>query len=962
MKKDEQANVLLSLKNLYRLFTVKDYPVYSTGILGEKSKKGLTLVRFWDEYLLYEWKSTRHGKMIFRKDGSQNRYHSEFCNRKESFPLYHIYIEEVLEGLNAETFGSQVLIFEKFLKEKNYNHSVFVQKLRKFLGMVMESDPWLSQECGEKLIFWIDYIEKKQKDFSQSFGDAWLFTLLSLHAMAGPEISGAKMKLVRNREDLKPEYIWSCIYQESGETRQSFLTLRNCELFRKSVKASHFFGREEELYDLKEMFFNSGKYLISGIGGIGKTELMRQLVSWMEQEEVKCRIAAVQYEENLAASFSRSFLNLTGESVEERFHESIYHLSEEHQEKTVLLLDNMNHTEEEDPYLSELKDLPCTIFVTSRQKHLDGFTTFGIKAPQKSALSLIFRDNYNKILSREEKDRLSRLLEKEIFQHPLTLKLLGKAGTYYFGNWDYLEEELQNNWNDVAEEFGLIDMYRGLYKLADIGETGSQLARMFALLPYQEIDRNFTVMFFQGFLKKNETLGEALGRLVKFGWLEDTGNGYRMHPVIAESLCTKDFSEAEFQPFWERAQKCFFPKQASKDEDPRMEEIAWLVFQGISRVQGAVSDQLVALAAEAARYLELPVPMCGKIRKLEKRCAQISNETKFMVACLTETKPEQNEEYIELFREQLKKRTLSSEWMLFAISDFCNRLEQSSNYECYREICDLIFQQKDNIDYKIGYALLQTNMQILKLNVKKAEMWAERGILMCVQWGHSQRILDFLYQKAECHMFLQEKEKLADCLEKIEQIQQIQRKRQGESEYAIWQLRGQLAAMDQNMEEAAYCMEQATDRCKMYCGEKNQMYSAMSEELARMYNAAGRREESLACHLAVRNQLLKNGYREGSMLLMVDNNMSVVYLDLGRPEEAIPYLTEALELTKENGLVGSAVAEPTWNLARVYRALGDEEKEDIYLKAAVEGFRECYPPEHPKRIAAEQRLKERQGE
>ena len=111
MKKDEQANVLLSLKNLYRLFTVKDYPVYSTGILGEKSKKGLTLVKFWDECLLYEWKSTKHGKMIFRKSGSQNRYHSEFCNRKESFPLYEVYMQEILDGLNAETFGSQVLIF-----------------------------------------------------------------------------------------------------------------------------------------------------------------------------------------------------------------------------------------------------------------------------------------------------------------------------------------------------------------------------------------------------------------------------------------------------------------------------------------------------------------------------------------------------------------------------------------------------------------------------------------------------------------------------------------------------------------------------------------------------------------------------------------------------------------------------------------------------------------------------------
>ena len=72
-------------------------------------------------------------------------------------------MQEVLEGLNAETFGSQVLIFEKFLKEKNYNHSVFVQKLRKFLGMVMESDPWLSRECGEKLTL-LDQLHREKAE------------------------------------------------------------------------------------------------------------------------------------------------------------------------------------------------------------------------------------------------------------------------------------------------------------------------------------------------------------------------------------------------------------------------------------------------------------------------------------------------------------------------------------------------------------------------------------------------------------------------------------------------------------------------------------------------------------------------------------------------------------------------------------------------------------------------------
>ena len=116
MKKDEQANVLLSLKNLYRLFTVKDYPVYSTGILGEKSKKGLTLVKFWDECLLYEWKSTKHGKMIFRKSGSQNRYHSEFCNRKESFPLYEVYMQEILEVIGTLPDLQQSILRMKHLE------------------------------------------------------------------------------------------------------------------------------------------------------------------------------------------------------------------------------------------------------------------------------------------------------------------------------------------------------------------------------------------------------------------------------------------------------------------------------------------------------------------------------------------------------------------------------------------------------------------------------------------------------------------------------------------------------------------------------------------------------------------------------------------------------------------------------------------------------------------------------
>lgn len=36
------------------------------------------------------------------------------CNRRADFPLYEVYIQEVLDGLTAESFGKQLWLFEKF--------------------------------------------------------------------------------------------------------------------------------------------------------------------------------------------------------------------------------------------------------------------------------------------------------------------------------------------------------------------------------------------------------------------------------------------------------------------------------------------------------------------------------------------------------------------------------------------------------------------------------------------------------------------------------------------------------------------------------------------------------------------------------------------------------------------------------------------------------------------------------
>ena len=75
---------ICNLKNLYRILSENDYPVYSTGIIPSSMKKGLTLQKFWLEVLLPDFTNIgRYGKQIFRSDVTRNRFFSQFCNRDE---------------------------------------------------------------------------------------------------------------------------------------------------------------------------------------------------------------------------------------------------------------------------------------------------------------------------------------------------------------------------------------------------------------------------------------------------------------------------------------------------------------------------------------------------------------------------------------------------------------------------------------------------------------------------------------------------------------------------------------------------------------------------------------------------------------------------------------------------------------------------------------------------------------
>lgn len=979
MATESRNNVQLSLKNLYRLLTAKDYPVYSTGILRRKNKKGLTLVRFWDEYLLYEWRNTVHGRLIWRTSGSRNRYHSEICNRRADFPLYEVYIQEVLDGLTAESFGKQLRLFEKFLTEREYDHSVFIIKLKEFLLEAEREDPWLSGECAGNLLAWVSDIEKNRKKLPERFLAGWLLSMLSLHAMAGDQMDMEKMKELRKRKDLAPEFLWKKMEQEQAKHQPVFLTSRNSELCVAPLDGEHFFGREEELYDLKEMLENGGKFLLTGLGGMGKTELLRQLLIWCEREGKARKIAVVQYVNTLSESINRSFQDLEGEDPEKRFHEGLYRLSGK---KTVLFMDNVDHTEKEDPTLLELKDLSCTVFVSSRMEKLEGFRSFPVGTPGKSALGLIFRDNYERTLTMEERESLNQLLEKQIFQHPLTLRLLGKAAGEKLWTLEELESELETAWVETTGDAGLRDMYRRLYQLSGTSETGGQLVRIFAILPYREISIAFTRMFFQGFLKKGEFLEEELKKLSALGWLENTEDGYRMHPVIAESIRMKAPAEEEFLPFWERAEKCFFDGQPGATEDPVMEEIAWMIWNAVSSICGTVSDHLVGLGLKALFYMRKRYQAGEKLERLIERCAGLSEENRFLARSLQLEFMTNVSDYSDQLVTYIEKGLLPEDRLLHAIINYSQHLLALGKLTETETFSVRVLLCTESLTFKVYGEFLRGQCCYYRTEFSAAITCFEHGIwlLLChalpveKRWEEKEkvrleRVVDggfgellgmILYMKGMTHLGIGENKEAAQTIELLEDVV----KKTGnppELLLCLVQIKGQMAACRGNLEESLTFLERHKKMLEEFYGKNHINYLAACGELGTAYNRVGNRKKALENQLLMRKGLLKNAYDQGNTLSLTDNNIGVTYLDDGQPGEAVLYLKEAYRLAEEKKLGEIACAEPAWNLARAFRMLGETEKEKKYLKTALQGFQNHYAPEHPKRLAAEKRNEELNG-
>ena len=978
-------NEILSLKNIYKFLTTNDYPVYSDGIIRKERKRGLTLNSFCDENILVDFKERKNGKVIWRMDGSRNRYVSEICNRSGEQSIYKEYVKEVLATADQETVLRQIRQMMGFLLEREYNPEGFWKKVEAYVELLAKEDAVFTEEVAEYFRKAILQYKRLQTPGIKgaTFCVSWFLSYFILFALtANEETESFVHKIKDDNEFSLLRMLKGYSEKKQGEVREvKFLTGSNTELSRPALGTGHFFGRQTELFELSEFLDKGGKYLVGGMGGSGKTELMRQFLKICLEEKSADYIGIVQYEGGLARSMVKAFHGSRGTDLNESYKEVLTHVRMLEDKRVLLIIDNMDG-DVDAAELEALCKLPATIFITSRYQRLKGLKTYRLRTIGQEAAGLIFRDNYGDYLNEEDKHCLQAIIKEDVWCHTLSLRLLARTARNNGWSLPKLTEQLKlgnmpRGYTDSERYECMRQVYLQMYAFTPRTQVETALLRILAALPYRNYDLIWAEKYLQN-LSKEEQVGEVLQKLWEKGWLEKSESGYSMHPFISECILSKSLTEAECSVFfdtivlaWKTIDKevgaglipeIIYENDRYMELDAELMQTTMLIRPMISKLSGKFIEKyvklyLVAITIESI-YYGITMAAVGDLRKVQKKATELSERTVVGLYIMQSALQSvwKKEELQDLYQKfvLVKHNNEIPDTMKYAFAESLGtRYYHSGGVELAEELSDYVLEHCQSPAILIGAYSLKACVVVQQGDYDAYMNYLQKGIALGRENGYEKGKEMQLLISNLCDLYMamgqfDEAEKLLDELEHLTAnkayfFRQHLIYRRGN----LYMYRGDTGF---GVAELIESRKLAQD---LYRDTEQSNYVAVVVDLAMALNKAKRFEESAEMYkeaLAIYMSLEGYDFEKHRIL----NNVSVMYLDRGMPETALEYLPEAYERGKILG--GLALGETANNFSKTYRALGNREMELKYLKEATPILEQFYGNEHPKVIDAKARL------
>ena len=945
----------LSMKNLYRILTSNDYPIYTNGVLSEKNKKGMTLTSFWKDSILPVLQTGTTGRRIWSEEAQKARSLAHLINRREDFPFYMEYMHEISAVLKPEMMLRQVLLFRDFLNERKYRSEVLRRKLQFFMEL-QDGDPLIGEEERKTFLFWLK--GSRGQSMPNDFLDAWLFAMFTFSSMAGNEEAKSRFYQLLRKQDLKPD----TLYARMKELQQHALPLSGRgNVFFNGEKLDRMFGRERELFDLEEAVRMNRKVVITGLAGIGKTELLRHLAS-SDLVAEHHQIVQVAYRDSILTALGAAFTGLSGKEAEEKFYEAIYLLRHAEDVSPVLLIDNARFQDGELKAWEEIRSLPFAVIVTSREEAPGMYDQMRLQVLDEESALLIFRRFFDRSLDDQDQEQIRDVFAARQIEHPLTVRILAHAASWHGWSVPEIVQELRGrlaeiSWKEHTAEHRLGEVYSRLYADENLPEEERLLARVFAVIPYGL----YTGEMAAGLAGIRENESKVLRNLVARGWIERQDSRYRMHPFVAECIADEGFAEAELSALFKEARRQMPERIAERhggneaEADRPYFKITEIILSAVRHVRGPVSSALAELTADALSLndtyaLALPSAQAAELAlSLLERCDHPSGNTRALLLKISAMFDQVHlEKRVEDYLDPAYLQEAEDYYYVHYGTDLSAVLVYAGKFTDAERVIQRAGARSQ--DPRLHAYVLMIESVIASEQYRMAE--AIEKLQQFIRFCRTASVTDILFgdvkeaivKLAQIYLIHGDAEAARRELEELNKLPETGKSGFGANNLLI--LRGFLARAEGDLFSAEQYMKEALELAERYFGKHHPQYLTDAGELAIILAAEGKCEEALEIYEEIIQELRKTVNKERISVTL--NNAGVACISAGKYERAIDYLNEAYAMAVNEGMAPIQQAEPACNLAKVYKATGDPEKEREYLKIAEPVFMEVYGPEHPK--------------
>lgn len=386
-----------------------------------------------------------------------------------------------------------------------------------------------------------------------------------------------------------------------------------------AYNTANFVGRENELRQI-ETIFSSGQQVLflSGMGGIGKTELAKRY-AYLYGEEYRT-IVFVPYQESIVQTVCGEDIHIHNvhreqseeglETEEEYFERKLKILKEQTTKDNLIILDNFDVEEDED--LERFLECPCRFLITTREDFRDyDFCQIDVQQMEDiNDVEALFAVYNPRSYEEEERGQIREIL-KLVEYHTMTVELIAKylreaeeepyvllekmrmiegiTGTEEVSVKHRKDRKMQNQ--KVQEHL------QALFDLSGFSNVQLELMQSLSLLGYVRIARE-TFLSYVPFAGAKE----ALDKLIRLGWVEHNKKTDKisLHQIILDLVYHDSKPTAESCPAITEKMTAY----ARQDlESSALDEVRW---QFLKYFMERISGENLA-------YARLCVAYCGHI-------------------------------------------------------------------------------------------------------------------------------------------------------------------------------------------------------------------------------------------------------------------------------------------------------------------------------------------------------------